>query len=237
MNEWESKQKILVILAHPDDPEFFCGGTLAKWAREGHDIDYLLLTCGDKGRNQHNANISADELCRIRHVEQNNAAAVIGVRSVKFLELEDGTLEPTLELRKTITREIRRHTPDILVTCDPQYMFTSFGLNHPDHRAAGQVVIDAVFPAAGNELFFPELLVEGFKPHMPRELWVSLTGQANTVIDISSTAAVKIEALLCHLSQIGDPETFKARIKKWRAPESSESDPVYKEEFRVIKWQ
>jgi len=237
MSNWDTPQKILVILAHPDDPEFFCGGTLAKWALEGHEIHYLLLTCGDKGRNQHNMHIPGEELCRIRHVEQHNAAEALGVKSVKFLDYEDGTLEPTMELRKSVTREIRRYAPDVLVTCDPQHLFTTYGLNHPDHRAAGQVVIDALFPAAGNELFFPELAVEGFKPHMPRELWASLTGQANTIIDISSTAEIKIQALLCHSSQIGDPQAFLERIKKWRDPNSSDKDPIYKEEFRVVKWQ
>lgn len=237
MSEWENPQNILVILAHPDDPEFFCGGTLAKWAKEGHHIKYVLLTCGDKGRNDHNGHISADELCPLRHIEQKNAAEIIGVDEVNFLDLEDGTLEPTMELRKIVTREIRRHKPDILVTCDPQYLFTHYGLNHPDHRAAGQVVIDAVFPAAGNELFFPELIEEGFEPHMPSELWCSLTGQSNTEVDISDIIQTKFNALLCHASQIGDPEVFKQRLIQWRDPSSTEDDPKYIEYFKVVKWK
>lgn len=236
MSDWETKQNILVVLAHPDDPEFFCGGTLAKWARAGHEIQYVLLTCGDKGRNDFNSHIPGDELCPLRHVEQKNAAAIIGVKDVKFLDLEDGTLEPTMEIRKLITREIRRYKPDILVTCDPQYLFTNYGLNHPDHRAAGQAVVDAVFPAAGNDLFFPELLEEGFKPHMPKELWVSLTGQPNTDVDITDTVDIKIEALLCHASQVGEPEAFRERVKRWRDQSSSDENPMYKESFRVVKW-
>ena len=167
---WKEPKNILVILAHPDDPEFFCGGTLALWARDGHHIQYYLLTCGDKGRNDHNKDIAGDELCGLRHREQSAAAAILGVAAVHFLDREDGTLVPDLDLRCEVVRIIRKMKPDILVTCDPQNLFATYGINHPDHRAAGQAVLDAVFPAAGNELFFPELLREGYLPHMPREV-------------------------------------------------------------------
>ena len=134
---WDSPQNILVILAHPDDPEFFCGGTLARWARAGHHITYVLLTCGDKGFNDAMtpAHMSPDELCAIRHKEQRAAAAVIGAESIYFLENSDGYLVPDLDLRRDVVREIRRHKPDILVTCDPQTLFAIYGINHPDHRA------------------------------------------------------------------------------------------------------
>ncbi len=180
-DNWETSQKILVILAHPDDPEFFCGGTLAKWARAGHEITYFLLTCGDKGFNPAtHPEMTPEKLCGIRHAEQNNAAKVIGVNSVHFMDLADGYLVPDLNLRRDIVREIRRFKPDILVTCDPQNLFAQYGINHPDHRYCGQVVLDAVFPAAGNIAYFPELLAGGFQPHMPKEVWCSLTSQPNT---------------------------------------------------------
>ncbi|MBI1855819.1 MAG: PIG-L family deacetylase, partial [Chloroflexi bacterium] len=148
---WQDKQNILVVLAHPDDPEFFCGATLARWARAGHNIIYQLLTCGDKGFNDStSADMTTDELCRIRHEEQRAAADVIGVKAVHFLDRPDGYLIPDLDLRREIVRVIRKFKPDILVACDPQNLFASYGLNHPDHRAAGQVVLDAVFPAAGS---------------------------------------------------------------------------------------
>ena len=141
---WDDNQKILVILAHPDDPEFFCGATLARWARAGHDITYLLLTCGDKGYNPTTqADMTPEKLCEIRHEEQANAAKVIGAKSVHFLDLPDGYLVPDLNLRRNVVREIRRYKPDILVTCDPQNLFATYGINHPDHRACGQVVLDA----------------------------------------------------------------------------------------------
>jgi LmbE family N-acetylglucosaminyl deacetylase len=150
---WLEKQKILVILAHPDDPEFFCGATLAQWAKAGHVIDYYLLTCGDKGAS--NPETHPSDLCATRHSEQRAAANIIGVRDVHFMELPDGYLEPGINLRREIVRILRSHRPDILVTCDPQNLYPSatYGINHPDHRYAGQVVLDAVFPAAGNPLF------------------------------------------------------------------------------------
>lgn len=169
---WDSQKNILVILAHPDDPEFFCGATLAKWARAGHRITYVLLTCGDKGFNPTtDPEMTPDRLCSIRHEEQYAAAKVIGAESVHIMDHPDGYLVPDLDLRREIVREIRRHKPDILVTCDPQNLFAMYGINHPDHRAAGQAVLDAVFPAADNPVYFPELLEEGFQPHMPKEIW------------------------------------------------------------------
>ncbi|MCL4822908.1 MAG: PIG-L family deacetylase [Anaerolineales bacterium] len=233
---WDSPKNILVILAHPDDPEFFCGATLAKWARAGHKIAYCLLTCGDKGFNADtHSDMTPDKLCGIRHDEQRAAAAVIGVQAVRFLDLEDGYLVPDLKLRREIVRVIRREKPDILVTCDPQNLFAIYGLNHPDHRAAGQVVLDAVFPAAGSKVFFPELLAEGLEPHMPKEVWCSLTSQPNTIVDVTDVWPVKLEALLNHKSQIGDVEKFKERMKSRRAEGSSEENPRYEETFRVVK--
>jgi LmbE family N-acetylglucosaminyl deacetylase len=237
-DNWETPQKILVILAHPDDPEFFCGATLARWARRGHEITYQLLTCGDKGFNDSTPpEMTTDELCAIRHKEQNAAAQTIGAKAVHFLDLEDGYLVPDLNLRREIVRLIRKFKPDILVTCDPQNLFASYGLNHPDHRACGQVVLDAVFPAAGNKEYFPELLKEGLEPHMPKEIWCSLTGQPNVTIDVTETWPVKLEALLCHKTQIGDSEKFKERMRSRRAEDSTEENPRYEEKFRVVKYQ
>ncbi|OGO75067.1 MAG: hypothetical protein A3K41_02790 [Chloroflexi bacterium RIFOXYD12_FULL_57_15] len=234
---WPSSQHILVILAHPDDPEFFCGGTLARWARAGHKITYCLLTCGDKGFNDSTTkDMTPAELCALRRVEQRAAADVIGAAAVHFLDGEDGCLVPDLSLRREVVRAIRRERPDILVTCDPQNLFAAYGLNHPDHRAAGQAVLDAVFPAANNKAYFPELLAEGLEPHMPREVWCSLTSQPNTVLDVTGTWDVKLAALLHHKSQIGDAEKFKERMKSRRTETSTNENPRYEEKFRVVKY-
>ncbi len=234
---WQTEQKILVILAHPDDPEFFCGATLAKWASEGHQITCALLTCGDKGRNDHNQHIPAADLCNLRHREQKAAAETLGVKNVLFLENEDGYLVPDLGLRKQIVRLIRQQRPNILLTCDPQNLFAPYGINHPDHRAAGQAVLDAVFPAAGNELYFADLLQENLTPHMPAEVWVSLTQQPNTTLDVTPFWETKIRAIQQHVSQIGDPAQLQARMLARHSEESSPENPRYEEHFRVIRYK
>jgi LmbE family N-acetylglucosaminyl deacetylase len=239
MENWDAPQNILVILAHPDDPEFFCGATLAKWARAGHHITYQLLTCGDKGFNESTpAEMTTDALCAIRHAEQTAAAKVIGVdaEAVHFMDRPDGYLVPDLNLRREIVRVIRKFKPDILVTCDPQTLFAPYGVNHPDHRAAGQVVMDAVFPAAGSPVFFPELLAEGYEPHMPREIWCSLTMQPNAKIDVTETWQTKLEAILQHKSQVAQVDKFLERMKSRRTEDSTEENPRYEENFRVVKY-
>jgi len=237
-DNWSSPQNILVILAHPDDPEFFCGATLAKWARAGHHIAYLLLTCGDKGFNDKTtpAHTTPDELCAIRYKEQQAAAKVIGAQEVHFMDNLDGYLVPDLDLRRKVVREIRRHKPDILVTCDPQTLFAVYGINHPDHRAAGQVALDAVFPAAGNLAYFPELLEEGFQPHTPKELWCSLTMQPNVTLDVTDMWDIKLQAILEHKTQVQDPDKLIERLKSRRAEDSAEENPRYEEKFRVVKY-
>jgi LmbE family N-acetylglucosaminyl deacetylase len=234
--KWLETQNILVILAHPDDPEFFCGGTLARWALAGHRITYLLMTCGDKGRNPSNEEIAGEDLCAMRQQEERAAAAVIGAQGVHFLDHEDGTLIPDLRLRREVVRFIRQFKPDILVTCDPQNLFASYGINHPDHRAAGQVVLDAVFPAAGNALFFPELLKEDLAPHQPHEVWVALTEQPNLVLDVTETWPIKLKALMEHKSQIGDPAKFEQRMRSRRTKGSTDANPRFEEKFRVVKY-
>jgi len=234
---WDSPKRILVVLAHPDDPEFFCGGTLAMWARAGHAITYVLLTRGDKGFHDTTPeDLTSEKLVALRYDEQNNAAKVIGAQAVHFLDYKDGHVTADMETRKAVVREIRRHKPDILVTCDPANLFAMYGLNHPDHRAAGQVVIDAVFPAAGNKAFFPELLAVGFEPHMPKEIWCSLTSEPNTEIDVTETWDIKLNAILEHKSQVQEPEKLAERFKARRSEESSNEEPTYKEKFRVVRY-
>jgi len=234
---WDNPKHILVILAHPDDPEFFCGGTLARWARAGHKVTYLLLTCGDKGFNPTTQpDMTPEKLCGIRHQEQAAAAKVIGAEAPLFMDLPDGYLIPDLNLRRDVVREIRRHKPDVLVTCDPQNLFAQYGINHPDHRACGHVVVDAVFPAAGNLAYFPELMEEGFAPHMPKEVWCSLTNQPNTVLDVTETWEVKIEAILQHKTQVQDATKLIERLKSRKTEDSPEDHPRYEEKFRVIRY-
>jgi LmbE family N-acetylglucosaminyl deacetylase len=237
-DSWTEPQYILVILAHPDDPEFFCGGTLTRWARAGHTIDYYLLTCGDKGTDH--PETDPDALCALRVEEQQAAARVIGAREVHFLGYPDGYLEPSVALRKEITRIIRSARPDVLVTCDPQNLFPSstYGINHPDHRYAGQAVLDAVFPAAGSPLYFPELLqVEGLEPYVPREVWVSIPADhnVNVALDVTACWENKLSAIREHKSQIRDLAALEERLRSRRTADSAPENPRYEERFHVIK--
>jgi LmbE family N-acetylglucosaminyl deacetylase len=231
---WNEPQKILVILAHPDDPEFFCGATIGRWTDLGHHVVYWLLTRGDKGTDDRK--MQPATLIKIREEEQKKAARVLGVSDVHFLGNPDGFLVPSTELRREVTRIIRQEKPDILVTSDPTNFFPNNDatINHPDHRAAGQIVIEAYFPAAGNPKYFPELLEEGLEPHSVKEVWFSLTHQPNTVFDVTDYWPRKIEALHCHASQIGDRLKFDERMRSRRTLDSSDEAPRYEERFRRI---
>lgn len=232
---WETPQTILVVLAHPDDPEFFCGATIARWACMGHTVHYCLLTRGDKGVRE--KAMDPRILAAKREVEQRHAADVLGVKDIVFLDYQDGYVVPDLNIRRVVTRMIRKFKPDIVVTCDPTYIFGENNINHPDHRAAGQITVDAVFPAVGNPLFFPELLDEGLPPHPVNELWLTVTGQANTVIDVTEYWETKIAALHCHETQISDMNQLDERIRSRRTPESTPEMPRYEEKFRRFKFR
>ena len=192
---WDSPKEILVVLAHPDDPEFFLGGTIARWIKAGHTVRYVLLTQGDKGAKD--VTLTKQDISSLRIKEQQAACATLGVASVDFFDYEDGYIVPDLEMRKKVVREIRRYKPQILVTCDPTNLFPHPQyINHPDHRYAGQVVVDAVFPAAGNHFFFIDLIEDGFQPHEVEEVWMSLTSQPDVTLDVTEFWPLKIEALL-----------------------------------------
>ena len=231
---WDSPQKILVILAHPDDPEFFCGASINLWVRSGHQVIYCLLTCGDKGTKD--LTVSSDELCSIRQKEQRAAANILGVEEVVFLNYPDGYLVADIDLRRAITRVIRNIRPDILVTCDPQTLFTiNGGINHPDHRAAGQATLDAVFPSARDHLTFLELWKdEKLEPHNVREVWVCGTLLPDLILNVTETWEYKIHALYEHKSQIGDPEKLAERMRNRRTADSTLENPRYEEKFRRL---
>ena len=231
---WSEKKEILVILAHPDDPEFFLGGTISRWISEGHAVHYAILTKGDKGSSD--PTLTPAQIIAHRIEEQTAAADFLGVASLEFLDYPDGYLVPDLETRKQVVSLIRKYRPQILVTCDPLNLFENRRyINHPDHRAAWQVVIDAAFPAAGNIYFYPELVQAGLLPHTVEEIWMSLTGQPNVLVDVTGFFETRLEALKMHVSQIGDPIAFEERVRSWL-----EKDPQgnfkYEEKFRRINF-
>lgn len=228
-------QRVMVILAHPDDPEFFCGGTIGRWAYEGKEIIYVLATHGERGSDD--PAISPEQLARIREEEQRAAARVLGVREVIFLNYPDGSLVPSLELRRDLARQIRRWKPDVVITCDPTVRYRSSYLNHPDHRAIGDAALDAVFPDARNPLQFPELRDEGLEPHRVREVYIAGAAQPDTEVDITDFLDRKLAALLQHRSQIKDPEGLEARLKEWYRAEGPDGSVRYVERFRRVVLQ
>ena len=228
--------RVLVVLAHPDDPEFFCGGTIARWAASGREITYCLLTRGDKGSDDDS--LSTKELAEIRETEQRAAAKVLGVREVMFLKELDGYVLPTLDLRRDIVRVIRQVKPKVVITCDPTNFFPSnYYINHADHRAAGQVTLDAVYPAARSALYFPALSQEeGLQPYKVREVYVAGAQHPNITVDITQFFSQKVAALSEHRSQIKDITALEERMRKRMLdPESPPDDPRYIEKFRRIE--
>jgi len=226
-------RKILVVMAHPDDPEFSCGGTLAKWTREGSEIRYVLLTCGDKGSDS--PDVTPEMLCADRQLEQRAAAAALGVKDVIFLNYHDGELANSPEVRRDIVREIRRFRPNVVVTGDPTtYFRMNAYINHADHRAAGAATLDAVFPAAGNLMYFPELLHDGFEPHSVKEVWLTGSNEPNMWVDVTDTIAAKIAALKEHKSQVKDPAAMEQRMRE-RLRRADVDRELYTESFRVLK--
>ena len=187
---------VLVVTPHPDDAEFGVAGTVAKWTREGKQVVYVVCTNGNKGTSD--PDVNPDALAEMRQSEQRAAAEVLGVREVVFLENQDQGLEDTPEFRKQIVRMIRRYRPQIVVTADPYRRY----IWHRDHRIAGQVTIDAVFPYARDHLAYPDLLEEGLQPHKVKEMLFWASENINYRSDITATFDLKLAALRCHESQM-----------------------------------
>jgi len=232
MDQQPQQITILVVVAHPDDIEFGLAGSVARWTSEGHHVVYCLVTDGAAGTNQPDADLRA--LAELRRQEQLAAAQVVGVHEVRFLGYADGTLQPTLELRRELTRLIRELRPFRVVCQDPTTVF--FGnnyINHPDHRAVGEATIYAVFPSAGTRPIFPELLGEGYEPHHVSELYLDLTLAPDTYVDISDSIERKLAALRCHATQVG-PEA-EPWVREWGAEAGVKAGCAYAEAFRVMR--
>jgi len=223
------------IQAHPDDQEFSIAGTLAKWARAGCEITSLILTSGDSGSNAEDKDASyKPELARIREAEQLAANAVLGIKNTIFLHFPDGELQPTIDVRKAITREIRRFKPEVALCGDPTVRF--FGndyMNHPDHRAAADAACDAIFPSAGTRLIFADLLTEGLPPHDVKKVYLWGSEKTDVWVDTTETINLKIEALRQHASQLGDWDPSE-EMKNWGASSAKDHGMEYAESFKVM---
>jgi LmbE family N-acetylglucosaminyl deacetylase len=226
--------RIMAIFAHPDDPEFFCGGTIARWCAESHTVTYVIATSGDKGTAQ--TDITPAQLVAQREDEQRSAARVLGVSDVLFLRFHDGELFPDLTLRRAVTRVIRHRQPEIVVTCDPTVVwFGERAVNHADHRAIGQATLDAVYPTARDHLNFPQLAQdEGLPPHKVKQVWLCPTQSGTHKVDVTSYLDQKIAALCEHKSQIADMDAMETRQRSFRDPEAPAAHTRYVESFRII---
>jgi LmbE family N-acetylglucosaminyl deacetylase len=229
-------KRVMTISAHPDDQEFTIAGTLAKWARAGSEIIAVCITDGDAGSNDplHGAAYKP-ELARLRRDEQRAAGAVIGVKETVFLHQPDGELQHTLALRRDLTRLIRQYKPEAVICGDPTARFYGNSyMNHPDHRAAADAACDAVFPSAGTRLIFPELLAEGWEPHNVKRLYLHGSEKPDAWIDIAETIEVKIRALRCHRTQVGEGDDLDRRMREWAEEDGKPRGMKYAEAFRVM---
>lgn len=235
MTEQPPIQRVLVIHAHPDDPEFSCGGTVARWTREGLDVTFCIVTDGSKGTDDRG--ITNDQLVALRVQEQTEAAKELGVHNVIFLGFPDGEVVPDLHLRRTLVKVIRQVRAERIICPDPTTLITAFGsINHPDHRAVGLATLDAIFPAARNHNYFADLLAEGLEPIYVREVYLSGTTHPDTWVDITETFEHKIAALRCHKSQIKDMDGLAERMRERMQKRDIETPtPIYVESFRKLK--
>jgi LmbE family N-acetylglucosaminyl deacetylase len=222
----------MVIVAHPDDIEFSSAGTVARWVQGGSQVAYVLCTSGEVGIAE--AGMTKDKAAKIREKEQLAAAEIVGVKDVSFLREPDGMLQPTLELRKKLVREIRLFKPEIVICGDPTIVWAgNTYINHPDHRAAATAALDATFPAAGQPNLFEELGEEGITAHKPRKVYVTGWNESDLFVNIEDTIEIKIAALRAHESQMKDWDP-EPRIKEWAAERGQGKEMAYAEGFRVV---
>lgn len=226
-------RKVLLIFAHPDDAEFACGGSIARWCAEGCEVNYVLATSGDAG--SHDLEMTNERLISIREEEQREAARVLGARECVFLRYRDGFVEDTAEFRGQIVRQIRIFRPDVVVTWDP--FRTTF--NHRDHRLTGQAALDAVYPLARSHLSYVEHIQEGLEPHRVPEALLAGPTDPNFYVDVSSHLETKIAALLHHKTQTErfPAKELRERMRERMAATGREVGFELAEAFRRIEWR
>jgi LmbE family N-acetylglucosaminyl deacetylase len=220
---------VLVVGAHPDDPEFGGGGTVAVFGLHGQDVHYVVCTDGSRGTKDRS--IAPKDLAAVREREQRAAAEVLGVESVTFLHQDDGGLQVTADLRRDLARIIRQVRPHVMITHDPWRPYQL----HPDHRAAGFLATDA-FVAARDHLYHPELYFdEHLEPYDIPEIWFFMTAEADHFVDITEVLPQKIAAIACHSSQLRDPAGTAERLTTRAADIGKRYSVAAAEEFKRLR--
>ncbi|HET7232879.1 MAG TPA: PIG-L deacetylase family protein [Longimicrobium sp.] len=226
--------RVLVVAAHPDDPEFLFGATVARMVHDGAEVAYVIVSDGSNyGRDPER---SRDEVRGMRQDEQRAAAAVLGVRDVVFLDFVDGRVEPTLELRTAIAGQIRRFRPDLVLTHYPRRVLDiPMQASHPDHMAVGEATLAAVFPTASNPRLTPELQAAGLEPHRVPEVWVPGYERPNHVVDAAPFMEKKLEALRCHRSQMDADGQVPPWVRWWMKMSGERGGCELAEDFKRIQ--
>ena len=228
----ETPERVLLVTPHPDDAEGGCGGTVARWIKDGAEVNYVLCTNGDKGSSD--PEMTPERLAIIREKEQLEAAQVLGVKEVEFLRHPDGALEDNLEFCGEVVRAIRKYRPDVVMCLDP---YRDRGHSHRDHRASGQVTVDAVCTYAWRRLYFPEHITnDGLQPHVVREIYLWGSEEPDTFVDISDTIELKVKTLLKHASQFTDPDRPGQFVRSHAKRVGEQANLPYAEAFRIIRF-
>ncbi len=227
---------ILCVVAHPDDVDFGVAGTTTTLTAAGHRVVYCLVTSGQAGGSD--PSVSRSDMAALRETEQRAAAAVVGVSELHFLGFPDGAVVASLELRMAIARVIRQVRPDRVITQSPIRLLDRMYSSHPDHLATGEATLNAIYPDARNQFAFPELLnEEGLEPHSVPEVWLTASEKPDTYVDITDVINTKVKALLCHQSQMPEPDKMPAMIHHWAAETAKAGgfpDGTLAEGFRSI---
>ncbi len=232
-NNFPQPERVLVISAHPDDPEFHAGGLIARWAKQGAQVTCVIVTDGSKGSSD--PDMTIEKLVQTRQEEQNAAAQVLGVVEVVFLGHPDGEVYNTPDLRRDLARQIRIHRPEVVITHDPTArILRNTRITHPDHRAVGDAALDAVFPLARDRLNFPEHEQEGLQPHKVLDIFLSGSNEPNMTVDVTDTIEQKIAAICEHRSQISEPEKLAERIRQFLQQRAEGTSFKYAEQFRRV---
>lgn len=209
----EEIKRVLVVMAHPDDCDFGAGGTIAQWTAQGIEVSYCIITNGDQGGEE--SGIPLEEMAKVRQKEQRDAGAALGVSEITYLNYRDGWLMPSIELRKEIVKAIRIAKPDRMVVQSPERNWERIYASHPDHLAAGETAIQAVYPDARNPFAFTDLKEAGFEPWRVREVWITGSPTPNHFVDITETFPKKMAALHAHVSQTAHNSELDEMVRNW----------------------